>query len=129
MGDKQNKEDEEHFRRICLGHGRPWCKNPSIILIRPLQHMVACMWYYKIENDNYLIITEECALRESTSPIILFFPLFYFWFRKRRFLFLSSPFFEYMSTRYSSCLFNLPIWIMSTKCSIPHREFLYHGFF
>ena len=44
-------------------------------------------------------------------------------------VFLTSfSFFEYTSTGYSYFISPLLIWIMSTKCSIPLIDFLYHVF-
>ena len=67
------------------------------------------------------------AVCDSTSPIIFFFPLFFGLWKIKSF-FLNSTFSESMSTDLYYILSTLLIWITSTKCSIPLREFLYHGF-
>ena len=64
----------------------------------------------------------DCAVLESTSPSIFFFPPFYFWFWKRNYFFPPSPFFSIQVRG------TILIWNMSTNFSIPLRYFLYHGF-
>ena len=55
---------------------------------------------YQLQSHPPLPVESIFTIRESISQIIVFFPLFYFWFWRIKPFFLTSPFFEYMSTRY-----------------------------
>ena len=68
-----------------------------------------------VENSAWEEMFSPPAVRDSTSLIIFFFPLFYFWFWKRKSFFLPSTFSEYTGTRYSSFLSTVLIWITSSK--------------
>ena len=86
----------------------------------------------KMSWEVFLLIftfyLQEYAVRDYISRSIFFFPIFYFWFWKIKSFFLTSPFYDYTSTMYSSFLSTLIIWVTSTKCSLTLREFLYHRF-
>ena len=90
-----------------------------------------CIWWHVGTTSDDVIYTSKfpscqvaiyCAVHDSTSQTIFFFPLI-FWFWKINYLFLPSPFFKSMSTRYSFLPSTLPICITITKWSIPLGDF------
>ena len=80
-------------------------------------------------------------LRESGSDVQHFIPMPYvnlfhgasysflsiFWFWGNS-SFLTSTFYEFRRTRFSSIIYTLLIWITSMKCSIHLQDFIKFGF-